>query len=298
MDLQSVMPELYAVRPSEFTSARDEYVARARKAGDRDLAAAIAALRRPTVAAWTAGLPARLRPEAARELLALGEALRSAHRTLDAEQLRKLSHDQHVVIGRLARTARSLAAEVGQAVSDPVLNEVERIFHGVLADPDVAARWAAGRLVKAPDPASGFAGLEAQPGAAPPQREAAAARPGGPATERTPAPDAGAGAGASAARARRERAEAVRAELAEARAEEDRLNAGQATARELADSTAAALAQAEEEVRIAAEHLEEARAASAAAAAGSREAARAAAKARRRAETAARKAGKLTAPEG
>lgn len=103
--------------PAEFTAARDEYVAKARKAGDRELAAAIAALRKPTVAAWTAGLLARRRPKEAQSLVQLGEALRTAHRTLDAGQLRQLSHDQHVVIQRLARTARALAVEAGQAVT-------------------------------------------------------------------------------------------------------------------------------------------------------------------------------------
>lgn len=106
MDVESLAVELFGLRPSEFTAARDEYAAQARKAGDRKLAAAIAALRKPTLAAWTAGLLARRRPKEVQRLVQLGEALRTAHRTSDAEQLGKLSHDQHVVIGRLARTAR------------------------------------------------------------------------------------------------------------------------------------------------------------------------------------------------
>ncbi|MFE4258146.1 hypothetical protein [Streptomyces sp. NPDC056883] len=59
----------------------------------------------------SAGLLARQRPEEAHGLVQLGEELRAAHRTLDAGRLRRLSHDQHVVIGKLARTARTLAAE-------------------------------------------------------------------------------------------------------------------------------------------------------------------------------------------
>ncbi|MFF3091557.1 hypothetical protein ACFVRB_41925 [Streptomyces nojiriensis] len=83
MDVESVTVELYGLRPSEFTKVRGEYVARARKAGDKQLAAAIGALRRPTVATWTAGLLARRRPEEAHSFIQLGEALRAAHRTLD-----------------------------------------------------------------------------------------------------------------------------------------------------------------------------------------------------------------------
>ncbi|MCX5409894.1 hypothetical protein OHA37_39400 [Streptomyces sp. NBC_00335] len=145
--METLELELYGLRPAEFTAARDAYVAQARKAGDKPLAAAIGALRKPTVAAWTAGLLARQRPKEAQGLVQLGEALRAAHRTLDAGQLRKLSHDQHVVIGELARTARVLAV----AVSEPVQREVEQILHSVLADAEVAAQWEAGRLEKAPE---------------------------------------------------------------------------------------------------------------------------------------------------
>ncbi|GAA2773567.1 hypothetical protein [Streptomyces lavendulae] len=155
MDVESLAVELFGLRLAEFTAARDEYVAKARKAGDREHAAAIAALRKPTVTAWAAGLLARRRPKEAHSLVQLGEALRTAHRTLDAGQLRQLSHDQHVLIQQLARTARALAAEAGQAVSEPVLHEVEQILHAVLADPGMAAQWMAGRLVKAPDAALG-----------------------------------------------------------------------------------------------------------------------------------------------
>ncbi|MFK0044342.1 hypothetical protein ACIQU4_09600 [Streptomyces sp. NPDC090741] len=292
MDVESVVVELYGLRLSEFTAARNEYVAKARKAGDKDLAAAIAALRRPTVAVWTAGLLARRRPKEAHRLVQLGEELRTAHRTLDPGQLRKLSRDQHVVIGELARTARTLAAEAGQTVSEPVLHEVEQILHAVLADAGVAARWAGGRLVQAPDVASGFTGLEPLPGAAPPRRAQAAGRPDGSESERlrSPEPDADRRAG----EARRERVKAARTELAETRAEAERLEAEQAAAQELLDRAAAAVAVAEEDVQAAKERLQTARAASVDAAARQREAGRAAARARAQAKAAARKVEKPT----
>ncbi|MCX4808548.1 hypothetical protein OG594_44390 [Streptomyces sp. NBC_01214] len=305
MDVESVAVELYGLRPSEFTKVRDAYAARARKAGDRQLAAAVAALRRPTIAAWTAGLLARRRPEEAHSLIQLGEALRAAHRTLDAGRLRKLSHDQHVVIGELARTARTLAAEAGQVVSEPVLHEVERILHAVLVDPDVAERWAEGRLVKAPDAVSGFTGLEPDPGVAPPRWK----QPVGPAGSRSetvppaepapapapaPAPDADAAAG----RARYGRVEAARTALVEAQGEAERLEEEHAAAQERADRAGAAVGEAEEDVRAAGERLETARAVSADAATALRDAGRAAAKARHQAEAAARKIERLTSSEG
>ncbi|MER5933913.1 hypothetical protein [Streptomyces sp. NPDC002054] len=45
-----------------------------------------------------------------------------------------------MVIGELARTARVLAGEAGQVVSEPVPHEVGQILHAVLADADVAVR--------------------------------------------------------------------------------------------------------------------------------------------------------------
>ncbi|GHG31487.1 hypothetical protein Shyd_40060 [Streptomyces hydrogenans] len=89
MDVERVTGELYALRPSEFTAVRDAYVAEARRAKDKSAARAIAALRRPPLAVWAANLPARERPEEAARFLALGEALREAHRTLDGERLRE-----------------------------------------------------------------------------------------------------------------------------------------------------------------------------------------------------------------
>ncbi|GGZ99013.1 hypothetical protein GCM10010371_68200 [Streptomyces subrutilus] len=296
MDVEAVAAELYGLVPSGFTEARDKYVARARKAGEKDLAGAIAALKKPTVAAWTAGLISRHRPQEARRFLELGAALRSAHRTLDAGVLRKLSHEQHVVIAELARTARALAAEAGQTVGEPTLHEVEGILHAVLADEEVAARWQAGRLAKAPDPVSGFAGLEPQPGAAPPRGKRPVKSTGSRA-EHAPAaapsrvtePDAD----LAASRARRQRADAARAASDEARAGAERLTEVQAATQGLVERAEEAVA-AEEDVRAAREQLEAARSDRTEARARLREVDRAAGNAQTRANAAARKAEKLT----
>ncbi|MFF3838586.1 hypothetical protein [Streptomyces sp. NPDC001930] len=156
MDVEEVAEELYGLRPAEFVAARDTYVARARTAKDARAAKAIAALRRPSLAAWAANRLARQRPREAQQILALGETLREAHRTLDAEQLRAASGQRQQLITALARTAAALAGEAGLSVSDTVLHEIEQTLHGVLADQDVAEQWSKGRLVKAPEAAVGF----------------------------------------------------------------------------------------------------------------------------------------------
>ncbi|MFD7575431.1 hypothetical protein ACFV6U_33740 [Streptomyces sp. NPDC059810] len=156
MDVEEVAEELYGLRPAEFVAARDTYVARARASKDARAAKAIAALRRPSLAAWAANRLARQRQPEAQQFLALGETLREAHRTLDAEQLRAASGQRQQLITALARTAGALAGEAGLSVSDTVLHEIEQTLHGVLADRHLAEQWSRGRLVKTPEAVVGF----------------------------------------------------------------------------------------------------------------------------------------------
>ncbi|WP_426362188.1 hypothetical protein [Streptomyces sp. E-08] len=159
MDVERITEELYGLKPTDFVASRDEYVAEARRAKDPAAAKSIAALRKPATAAWAANRLARERREEAQRFLALGEALREAHRTLDAERLRAASREQHQVVTALARTAAELAREAGQPVSDSVVREIEQTLHGVLAHRDVAELWSKGRLVKVPEAAVDFTAI-------------------------------------------------------------------------------------------------------------------------------------------
>src|SRR6188472_688508 len=52
LHLRAAVEQLYAVTPGEFTALRSQLAKQARSAGDVDLAKAVTALRKPTVAAW------------------------------------------------------------------------------------------------------------------------------------------------------------------------------------------------------------------------------------------------------
>ncbi|WP_329192889.1 MULTISPECIES: hypothetical protein [unclassified Streptomyces] len=155
-DVEQVIDALYASPPAGFTAARDAAAAGLKAAGDKAAAKRVAGLRRPTLAAWASNTLVRADPEEVGQFLQLGQALREAHRALDGEQLRDLSHQQHVVIGALAREAVRLAEEAGTPVSEAVEREVEQILHTVLADPAAAEEWASGRLSKPPPPVTEF----------------------------------------------------------------------------------------------------------------------------------------------
>ncbi|MFJ3769116.1 hypothetical protein ACIPQJ_24020 [Streptomyces sp. NPDC090082] len=218
MDVERITEELYGLKPGDFVAARDGYVAQARAAKDPAAAKAIAALRRPATAAWAANRLARERPREAERFLALGETLREAHRTLDAERLRAASREQHQLVAALARTAAELAGDAGQSVSDTVVREIEQTLHGVLAHGDVADRWAKGRLVKVPEAAVGFPTID--PDADPPPPARAAPRPA-PNPDLAKARAAAAEATAEVARCEREFDSAERSrQAAAAKAEE------------------------------------------------------------------------------
>ncbi|CAL9632381.1 hypothetical protein [Streptomyces sp. enrichment culture] len=156
MDVEEIVRELYGLRPEEFVAARDDRAARARKAKDTAAARRIAALRRPTVAAWASNLFVRQRPRDAERLRALGETLREAHRTLDADALRGAAAEQHRVIGALARETATLARDAGHPLGEAARRELEQIFHAVLADPDISEQWATATLARTPEASFGF----------------------------------------------------------------------------------------------------------------------------------------------
>lgn len=279
--LDAVADHLYVLRPDEFVPARDDAVAQARERGDRDLAKAIARLRRPTRAAWLANLLARRRGEQLDGLLALAGDLAEAQRHLDGGSLRALSSQRNRLVAAMAREAGRLAHEAGDSATEPVLRELQGILEAALADGTVADEVRSGRLTRTIS-YSGF-GPAAEPGAvpttAPARREQAA-----PAA--APADDHDEDAERKRAQRQREREERQRA-LAEAERDEDvardRLQADEA-ARDDAES---AHAQARERVTELAAELEDARREERSAAAAARTAASAAKESARAAGTAA-----------
>ncbi|KOV74679.1 hypothetical protein ADL00_01500 [Streptomyces sp. AS58] len=156
VDLDAVAEELYGLRPEDFTAVRDARAAAARKAGDRALAGAIGALRRPSLSAWAGNLLVRERPGEVEPLLRLGEGLRQAHRDLDGAQLRELGRRQRVLIRTLSELAGQLASQAGHPIGEGARREVESTLHAVLADPGAAEEWATGRLVRPLTAAVGF----------------------------------------------------------------------------------------------------------------------------------------------
>jgi hypothetical protein len=143
----AAVDELYGADPQAFTERRAELAAAARDAGDRAGAKAIAALRRPTRAAWMVNLLARTDPSGPAKLAELGAALRAAQEAGHGPRLRELSAARGALVDALTSQALSLA---GAAEPTPALRlEVSQTLTAALADPGVAADFAAGTLTRA-----------------------------------------------------------------------------------------------------------------------------------------------------
>jgi hypothetical protein len=145
--VSEAVAELYGAAPEEFTERRKALGAAARDAGDKAAAAAIAALRKPTRAAWAVNRLSRTDVAAPVRLKELADALRGAQRAMDGRRLRELSAARGPLIDELTR--RALAAA---GVWDPppaLRDEVAATLTAALADPDVAARFSAGTLTRA-----------------------------------------------------------------------------------------------------------------------------------------------------
>src|SRR6266508_1336587 len=101
-------------------------------------AAAITALREPTLAAWLANLLVRTDPDGVNDLTVLGDELRAAHLSADGTRLRQLTPRRHELVQALVRTARARANERDRVVSDSVAVRLTETLDAALIDPGAA----------------------------------------------------------------------------------------------------------------------------------------------------------------
>lgn len=149
-DLDRTVHELYALPLEEFVPERDARAKRVRAGGDRELAGRVAALPKPTVAAWLLNQLARKRPDAVDQLVRLGADLRAVQQNLDGDQLRALGRRRQVLVRAFVREAAQLAAELGRPLSGATASQVEDSLRAAVADESAGAALLAGRLTAPP----------------------------------------------------------------------------------------------------------------------------------------------------
>ncbi|MGG7452427.1 hypothetical protein ACQ3HE_16115 [Plantibacter auratus] len=148
--LASAAVELLRVPLSGFVAERKRLAVAARDDGDDDLATAILALRKPSVAAWALNVLTAHRPDLLSELEQLGSALGDAQRSGDATALRTLGTERRSLIATLVTATVEAAAAEGVSLSGAVIETVRQSLQAASADADLAAQVSSGRLTDAP----------------------------------------------------------------------------------------------------------------------------------------------------
>ena len=144
-DLVSIAEDLYAGAAPAFVAERTARAKAVRAAGDRDLAARITALPKPSA---SASLVNRLVHEGddLDRVLALGAELRAAQEDGDRGRLRDLGARRRDLIAEVTRNAAERAERTPSA---SVLEEVQQTLQAVLIDEGAASAVGTGRLLHA-----------------------------------------------------------------------------------------------------------------------------------------------------
>lgn len=146
MTLDAVIDELYAGDPAQFVARRDEAAKAARSAGDRGSAAAIKALRRPSVGAWYVNVAVRAGLISLHEWLKLGERLRAAQAAGDFAAVRAASGERAPLEQRVVSDLTAHLAAAGVAATASGVEEVRTTLRAALADESAADAVRAARL--------------------------------------------------------------------------------------------------------------------------------------------------------
>jgi hypothetical protein len=147
-ELLAIADRLYAEPLGDFTPARDA-AAKAAATGegaDKDLAARVKALKKPSVAAWSVNVLVRREGDQIDQVLALGESLRAAAESMSGDDLRALTRQRRQLTNALAGTARDLAREQDVRLTAAVVDQVEGMLTAAMLDP-VAAQVVRSGLV-------------------------------------------------------------------------------------------------------------------------------------------------------
>jgi hypothetical protein len=253
--------DLFGLPLDQFTNQRNALAKELRQEGRRDEAAAVAKLRKPSVAAWAVNQLVRTQRRDVDVLLEAGDALQRAQADLlahrgDSATLRRAVEAERAAVERLVARARGLLDSDGHELTAPRLEQVTETLTAAALDEDARARVRDGCLDRElrhvglgslGAPSSGASEAARGP------RASARSRPG-PKRDRRPKQaarqeEAPAARQEEARAARQERAakeKAAREAEAAARRRVDRANRRQQTAEHRRERAAAELRDAEE----------------------------------------------------
>jgi hypothetical protein len=252
--------DLYGLPLERFTAERHALAKELRAEGRRDDAACVAAMPKPSLAAWAVNQLVRTQRRAITALFAAGDALARAHSDLlagrgEARALREAGQRERASVAKLVEAAGGLLTPEGHELSPSILERVSETLHAAALDQRARTRIENGCLHRE----LRHIGLGADP--------AVSTRAAGGSGARKPRAS-GKAAGrdserrtAQAERERFERSKAARRAEAEARRLAERAGRALKNAQQRRDNAAESLAKADAALRDACARAEEAAAA-------------------------------------
>lgn len=156
MPVNKAADHLYGLPREEFIAARKEAVKELREKGNVEAAEEVAALPKPTVAAWALNQVQRRDGKAMEELIAAAHRLRAAQRAL-------LEGDDRAGLDEAQREERRLTEQVVDAArseldspSEATITRVRDTLSGLGLDDSLEADLGRGRLAKDREAVGGF----------------------------------------------------------------------------------------------------------------------------------------------
>ena len=158
---------LYGLPLDEFTRARDALARTLAKAGGAEAAAAVKALRKPSVVTWALNQLARRHPEELPALLDAGSRLRRAQTATleggDPDELRDATKAEAAAVHVLAARARALLAEAGRGGSSAHEDRLAATLRAAAVDTEAGDRLRRGVLTEELSPAGFGFGVAEEP---------------------------------------------------------------------------------------------------------------------------------------
>ena len=145
--------QLYGLPLEQFTEQRNALARQLRETGQRDDAAEVSKLRKPTVAAWAVNQLVRTQRRDVAALFKAGDALQEAQADLLAKRgdpgaLRNAADAEREALDRLAAAARGLLSGDGHELTAARLEQVSETLHAAALDADARSQVEDGCLVR------------------------------------------------------------------------------------------------------------------------------------------------------
>jgi hypothetical protein len=170
MGVVTDVDRLFSVPLEDFVAERKQVAKELRDAGDREAAAEVAKLPKPTPPAWALNQLAREEPDAVAAWLDAAEELRDVSASPGAG-LREAMAAHRDATRTLLGVVRERARPGGKPLSEPMVERVRTMLQAATVDAEVAEALRAGRVVEGAEPpaltAAGEGGEGAGGGSAP-----------------------------------------------------------------------------------------------------------------------------------